>query len=54
MSTLADYLAFAKVHPTLFENPPGAGFTILLDEADIKAAETQMAQWLKAKGLPVE
>ena len=54
MSTLADYLAFAEAHPTLFENPPGAGYIILLDEVDIKQAEANMSQWLKAKGLPVE
>ncbi len=52
MSTLEDYFAFAKTHPTLFVNPPGAGFTILLDEAEIREAESQMAQWLKEKGLP--
>jgi len=54
MRTLADYLAFAKAHPALFVNPPGGGFTILLDEAEISEAESQMAQWLKAKGLPTE
>lgn len=54
MRTLADYLAFAKAHPALFVNPPGAGFTILLDEAEIREAESQMAQWLRAKGLPTE
>jgi len=52
VSTLEDYFAFAKTHPTLFVNPPGAGFTILLDEAEIREAESQMAQWLKEKGLP--
>jgi ADP-ribose pyrophosphatase len=54
MSTLEDYFAFAKAHPALFVNPPGAGFTILLDEAEIREAESQMAQWLKAKGLPTD
>ncbi len=54
MSTLEDYFAFAKAHPALFVNPPGAGFTILLDKADIRAAESQMAQRLKAAGLPSE
>lgn len=54
MSTLEDYLAFAKAHPALFVNPPGGGFTILLEEADIHEAESQKAQWLEAKGLPTE
>lgn len=54
MSTLADYLAFAKAHPTLFVNSPGAGFTILLDEAEIREAESQMTQCLKAKGMPTK
>lgn len=51
MSTREEYLGFAKAHPHLFANPPGAGFRILLDEDDIREAETQMAQWLKARGL---
>ncbi len=54
MSTLADYLAFANAHPELFVNPPGAGFIILLDQADIRQAEANMVQWLKVKGLPTE
>src|SRR5437879_5616224 len=54
MSRLEDYFAFAKIHPALFMNPPGAGFTILLDEAEIHEAESQMTQWLKAEGLPKE
>ncbi len=54
MSPLEDYSAFAKTHPTLFVNPPGAGFTILLGEAEIREAESQMARWLKAKELPTE
>ena len=36
MSTLADYLAFAKAHPGLFVNPPHGGMTILLDEDEIR------------------
>jgi ADP-ribose pyrophosphatase len=51
---LADYFVFAKNNPTLFVNPPDAGFEILLDEADIREAESQMAQRLKAKDLPIE
>lgn len=54
MSLRADYDAFAQAHPELFENPPEAGFFILLDEKDILEAERQMAQRLEAKGLPVE
>src|SRR5579875_3473739 len=54
MSTLEDYFAFAKTHPALFVNPPGAGFTILLEEAQIHEAEVQVAQWLKTKGLPTD
>ncbi len=54
MSKLEEYFAFAEAHPILFVNPPGAGFTILLDEANIHEAELQMIQWLKAEGLPTE
>jgi len=54
MSTLADYLAFAKAHPKLFVNPPEGGVTILLDEAEIREAEAQMTQWLESKGMPAE
>ena len=54
MSTLADYLAFAKAHPALFVNPSQGGITILLDENEIREAEAQMAQWLQTKGMPSE
>ena len=54
MSTLADYLAFAKAHPGLFVNPPQGGITILLDEDEIREAEKQEAQRLEAQGLPAE
>lgn len=54
MSTLEDYFAFAETHPALFVNPPGAGFTILLEKEKILEAEAQIAQWLNAKGLPIE
>ncbi len=54
MSTLEDYLAFAKAHPALFENPPEGGITILLDEAEIREVESQMARWLEAKGKPTD
>ena len=44
MSTLADYLAFAKAHPALFANPPEGGIAILLNEDEIREAEAKMAQ----------
>ncbi len=52
MNNREEYFAFVKAHPSLFENPPGAGFTILLDEEDIQKAEVQAAQRLKAGGMP--
>jgi len=54
MSTLADYLAFAKAHPGLFVNPPQGGITILLDEDEIREAEKQEARRLEAQGMPAE
>lgn len=54
MSTLADYLAFAKTHPELFVNPPDGGFTILLDEHEIREAETQVVKHLEETGKPSE
>ncbi len=54
MSTLADYLAFAKAHPGLFINPPQGGITILLDEDEIKEVEKQEVQRLEVLGLPAE
>lgn len=54
MSTLADYLAFAKAHPALFVNPPEGGVTILLDEDEIREVESQAAGRLEAQGLPAE
>lgn len=54
MSALADYIAFAKVHPGLFVNPPRSGINILLDEDDIREAEAQEARRLEAHGLPAE
>ena len=52
MKTLEDYFAFVKAHPALFYNPPVGGFTILLDEKDIRQAEAEMAQKLQARGMP--
>lgn len=54
MSTLEPYLRFAREHPWLFINAPEGGFTVLLDEADIRAVEAQTAQRLAAEGLPAE
>jgi ADP-ribose pyrophosphatase len=54
VSTREEYFGFAKVHPNLFVNPPGAGFKILLDEDEIQEAEAQMAQWLESKSMPAE
>ncbi len=54
MSTLAEYLAFARAHPERFVNSPEGGFTILLGEDEIREVEAQMAQKLQAKRLPSE
>jgi ADP-ribose pyrophosphatase len=54
MSTRADYFAFAKAHPKQFVNPTEGGFTILMNEAEIREAEASVAQRLQAKGLPTE
>src|SRR5712692_5587084 len=54
MSTLAEYLAFARAHPERFVNPPEGGFTILLGGDEIREVEAQMAQKLQAKQLPSE
>ena len=52
MSTLIEYLTFAKAHPDRFVNPPEGGITVLLDEDEIREAEAYIAQKLEAKGLP--
>ena len=54
MSTLAEYLAFAKAHPARFVNPSQGGFTILLREDEIREVEAFMAQKLQAKEMPTE
>jgi ADP-ribose pyrophosphatase len=54
LSPLADYFRLAKTHPSLFINPPSGGFTILLDEEEIREAETQMSQMLSASGKPAQ
>ena len=52
MSTLSDYLDFAKTRPALFVNPSSDGFTILLGEEEIREVETVMSLKLAARGLP--
>lgn len=54
MSTLADYLSFARRRPELFVNPSDSGFTILLNEREIREAESQVARQLEASGRPPE
>lgn len=54
MSTRANYFAFAEAHPEQFVNPPEGGFTILMNEAEIREAEATVAQKLEAKGLSAE
>ncbi len=54
MHSLADYLALAESHPRLFTNPLEEGITILLNEEEIYQVEAEMAEKLKAKGLPAE
>ncbi len=52
MSALQDYFTFAQLHPELFVNPSAGGFTIILDEDEIREIEAFMAQKLSAHGLP--
>lgn len=49
-----EYRALATSRPELFENPPGAGLEILLDEDDIRRVEEHVAGQLKASGAPEE
>jgi len=48
---LAEYLAFARQRPELF-GPADAAVRILLDPADIRAVEADMAAELRERGLP--
>ena len=50
----ADYLALVRARPELFRNPEGAAFVILLDEAEIRQAETHVAGLLTKVGAPKE
>jgi ADP-ribose pyrophosphatase len=49
-----EYFAVVKARPELFVNPPGAGFEILLDEAEIREAEHHSAERLRKAGAPIE
>jgi ADP-ribose pyrophosphatase len=51
LDRLDEYLVFAERHAEMFANPPG-GFTILLDKEEIRGVEKQVAEWLKARGMP--
>lgn len=54
MNDRDDYFALVKARPELFINPPGAGFEILLDEAEIRQAEERTAERLRDTGAPTE
>ena len=48
------YFEFASRHPELFVNPPGAIFTILMDEQGINEVEEGARARLRARGMPEE
>ena len=48
------YFALAQQRPGLFVNPPGEIIQILLDEADIRAAEDTVAERLAKRNLPTD
>jgi hypothetical protein len=50
----AGYEALRGAAPEAFVNPPGAPIELLLDPADVAAAERQAAETLAADGLPTE
>lgn len=54
MSTLSEYLSFAEQHPTLFENPPSASFTLIFDEDEIRQIEAEVGEKLARRGLSTE
>jgi ADP-ribose pyrophosphatase len=54
MNERDDYLALVKARPELFVSPQGAGFEILLDEAEIRQAEERTAERLRDAGAPAE
>src|SRR5690349_18746534 len=50
----SEYRALVSSQPELFENPPDAGFEILLDENEIRQAEDNVAEQLRKFGAPAE
>ncbi len=54
MDDRKDYFALVKARPEMFRNPTGAGFEILLDEAEIRLAEERTAERLRKAGVPTE
>lgn len=54
MSDLAAYFSLVTSRPELFSNPPGAGFEILLKEAEIQQAQKHAAEKLEKSGAPAE
>jgi ADP-ribose pyrophosphatase len=48
------YRALVQARPELFRNPDGAGFAILLGEAEIRQAEQHIAERLQKHGAPEE
>src|SRR5579884_2313343 len=52
MGKLEDYSALRQAHPELFDNPPDSGYSLLLDEQEIREAEAEMQAWLTQKGYP--
>lgn len=54
MADRAAYRALVEARPELFRNPDGAGFKILLEEAEIRQAEQHIAERLQKYGAPAE
>ncbi len=48
------YYDLVRDHPELFANPAGAAITIVLDPAEIATIEAEMAERLRARGMPAE
>ncbi len=49
-----DYFALARERPELFVQPGAGGVKILMDLADMRAVEEDMARSLSARGLPAD
>ena len=49
-----EYLDLVRTRPRLFDNPPGAGFVILLTEPEMRDAERQARKKLEDQDLPAE